>query len=290
MFMLEQAMMAQEISIPVYFSPHTKELETVAKDLFKVRGSAKQRKQPQSSALEDIINTVSANGYQVVISGGSHAANKQSKINIIQGELAPSPSRLKSTEDASVSSGKLPIIIVTAQLKTLGLINQAVTNEDLAVLMTLVDSFSKLYNSAMTAPKYRLMFLVTESNHLLNFQGSKKWLDANFDDNAQTNNVEFVVCLDAIGRHQDLDADSLFMHVSKPPKEGTATSAYFKSLKTTAKRYGSGSVDGVHKKINLADVLLAWEHERFSMKRLPALTLSSVKVSVTLRSCFHGNY
>lgn len=277
MYMLEQAMLAQEISIPVYFSPHSKEMETVAKDLSKVRGN-NQRKQPQSSAMEDIVNTVSANGYQVVISGGSHAANKQSKINIIQGELAPTPLRMKA-EETSVTSGKLPIIIVTAQMQTLGLINQEVSNADLSVLMTLADSFSKLYNSATTAPKYRLMFLVTESNHLLNFQGTKKWLDANFEDNSQSNNVEFVVCLDSIGRQQTLDADSLFMHVSKPPKEGTATSAFFKSLKTSAKRYGLGSVDGVHKKINLADVLLAWEHERFSMKRLPAFTLSNLKVS-----------
>lgn len=276
MYMLEQAMMTQEISIPVYFSRYSQEMEKVAQDLYKVRGTgANQNKQQQSSALQDIINTVSANGYQVVISGASHAANKQSKINIIQGELAPSQSRLK-TEESSVSAGKLPIIIVTAPLQTLGLINQEVSNDDLSVLLTLVDSFSKLYNSATTAPKYRLMFLVTESNHLLNFQGTKKWLDANFEDNAQ-NNVEFVVCLDAIGRQQSLDADSLFMHVSKPPKEGTATSAYFKSLKTTAKRYGSVGVDGVHKKINLADVLLAWEHERFSMKRLPAFTLSNLK-------------
>lgn len=35
----------------------------------------------------------------------------------------------------------------------------------------------------------------------------------------------------------------------------------------------------VHKKINLGDQRLAWEHERFSMKRFPAFTLSSLQVS-----------
>lgn len=67
------------------------------------------------------------------------------------------------------------------------------------------------------------------------------------------------------------------MHVSKPPKEGTHVSNFFKLLKQNAARYANITVEGVHKKINLADVQLAWEHERFSMKRMSAFTLSSLK-------------
>lgn len=67
------------------------------------------------------------------------------------------------------------------------------------------------------------------------------------------------------------------MHVSKPPKEGSHANNFYKQLKQTAQRYNNVTVEGVHKKINLADVQLAWEHERFSMKRMSAFTLSSLK-------------
>ncbi|KAL1403352.1 hypothetical protein pipiens_005701 [Culex pipiens pipiens] len=265
--LLEQAMMAQEISIPVYFSRNPK-LDEIINDITKTTTVSAQQKssQQRESAISEILGSISANGYQIVVSGTSHNPNKQSKIPIIQGELTPSGAgKLKTDGD-----GKLPLIILTAHLDTFGLVNGPLPNGDVAALLTLVELFSKLHASI---PKYRLMFLISESGSLLNFQGMKKWLDTNLDENVQIQQAEFVVCLDSIAKM----SDSIFMHVSKPPKEGTAMNGFYRTLKTVAQRYGNYTVEGVHKKINLADTLLAWEHERFSMKRMPAFTLSNLK-------------
>lgn len=88
------------------------------------------------------------------------------------------------------------------------------------------------------------------------------------------------MCLDTLAM-----SDSLYMHVSKPPKEGSAASSFFKDLKAASDKFPSMTVDGVHKKINLAEDLLAWEHERYSIRRLPAFTLSSLK---SHRDSFRG--
>lgn len=157
---------------------------------------------------------------------------------------------------------------------TLILVQDQLSNVDTAVFLSLIDTFSKVHSSIGMAPKYRFLFLLTESGHLLNFQATKKWLDSNADENTSLQNVEFVLCLDSLGKG---NLNDLYMHVSKPPKDGSNINIFYKLLKQNAQRYGNQSVEGVHKKINLADIQLAWEHERFSMKRISAFTISNLK-------------
>ncbi|CAD6991351.1 nicalin isoform X2 [Ceratitis capitata] len=271
--LLEQSMLSQANSIPIYFSPYNEELERVISDVTRTSSINNDGKAQRSSAAAELFASISANGYQVIVSGASHTASKNSKIPIIQGELAATSKILKQVENGGEANSKLPLIIIAAHLNTFGLYNEYPLNADAAVLLTLADVFSKLHNTPNAVPKYRLLFLLTESGTLLNFQGVKKWLD----ENVQLQNVDFVLCLDTITQALNAEAGSLYMHVSKPPKEGTAMNEFFKLLKINAAQYENITVDGVHKKINLADQLVAWEHERFSMKRLPAFTISALK-------------
>lgn len=92
--------------------------------------------------------------------------------------------------------------------------------------------------------------------------------------------MDFVLCLDTVTQALNVAASEdqqLYMHVSKPPKENTPMNVFFKHLKKAGQKYQNVTVEGVHKKINLADQQLAWQHERFSIKRLSSFTLSSLK-------------
>lgn len=64
-------MLSQEISIPVYLSKYNAELELVIEDLSKIKLDDKldEINEPgkRDSALSEIMNSISANGYQVCI-------------------------------------------------------------------------------------------------------------------------------------------------------------------------------------------------------------------------------
>ncbi|XP_034668279.1 nicalin [Drosophila subobscura] len=270
---LEQEMLAHTGTVPIYFAPFNINLEKIIDDI--THTTLKAFSQNQTSVAQ-LITSVSANGYHATVGGASNVANKNSKIPIIYGELAPNQLLLKPNENA-VDGQKLPVILITATLKTFGVFNEYPVNSDVTVLLALVELLSKLHSTTKMAPNYRLLFLISDTGLLLNFQGSKKWLE--IDDNSALQNVEFVLCLDTIIESISSNPDmAIYMHVSKPPKEKTSISHFFKLLKSSAEKFSYNiTVEGVHKKINLADTKLAWEHERFSIKRYPSFTLSSLK-------------
>lgn len=266
-FLLEQAMLVEEVAIPVYFAKYDEEIETIISEISNHPEKSKRKEADRRSALVETFNKISANGYQVVVSGASHAPKKDPKIPVIQGELIPFKQTTKASEEGQQ---KLPVIIITAQLKTFGITNVQPPNFDVSVFLTLIQAFSKLYNQMSSSAKYRVIFVLHESGPLLNFQGAKKFLDANIDEST-IQNAEFAICLDSIS-----ELSEMLMHVSKPLKDGPVNK-FYEILKEKAQLYGGKSLTAVHKKINLADSFHKWAHERFSMKRVNAFTLSSLQ-------------
>lgn len=84
-YMLEQAIMAQEISIPVYFSKFDPELSNIIDEISTSKEKQETSKNnKRESAISEIINSISANGYQVWLfrpSIGFFNLNKYSSLS-----------------------------------------------------------------------------------------------------------------------------------------------------------------------------------------------------------------
>ncbi|KAG5889173.1 hypothetical protein JTB14_010813 [Gonioctena quinquepunctata] len=263
LLMLENVMMVQEISIPVYFSKYSPELESIIKEISSNLDSNDMSK----SAAEALVSSVAANGYQIVVSSSNPNIKTDAKVATIQGHLS-----------GYSLNGKIPTIAVVAHYDSFGAAPELSFGADsngsgVVILLELVRLFSGLYADAKTHGRYNIVFLLSGGGKM-NYQGSKKWLEDQLDaqDGSLIQEASYVICLDTLAAN-----DSIYMHVSKPPKESSPASSFYKELKSTAADFQSATVEGVHKKINLADDILAWEHERFSIRRLPAFTLSTLK-------------
>ncbi|CAH1116660.1 unnamed protein product [Phaedon cochleariae] len=272
LLLLENAMVVQEVSIPVYFAKYSSQLEIIISEVTDNLDTNDMSK----SAAEALFNSIAANGYQIVVSSSSLGIKTDAKVASIHGHL-PGHS----------TDGKIPTIAIVAHYDSFGAAPELSYGADsngsgVIILLELVRLFSSLYTEKgrNTHGKYNIVFLLSGGGKI-NYQGSKKWLEDQLDslDGSIIQEVSYVMCLDTLASNE-----SIYMHVSKPPKEGSASSSFYKELKTTAAElYPSVTVEGVHKKINLADDILGWEHERFSIRRLPAFTLSSLKNHKDLR-------
>lgn len=261
---LERAMLEQEVPIPVYFVEWTKEIQIVLENLAHSYSSDEK----SISAAEALLNAVSASGYQVVIATGQASVKGDINIASIQGKLSG-----YGVEE------KLPTIAVVAHYDSFGVATELSFGADsngsgVVMLLELARLFSGLYSSPKTHARYNLVFLLSGAGKF-NYHGSKKWLEDQLDgvETSIIQEASYVLCLDSVASDSNL-----YLHVSKPPREGSQGYLFFKELKSVSQMlYPDMSIEGIHKKINLADELLAWEHERYSIRRLPAFTLSSLK-------------
>uniref|UniRef100_A0A8C7XA55 BOS complex subunit NCLN n=1 Tax=Oryzias sinensis TaxID=183150 RepID=A0A8C7XA55_9TELE len=173
-----------------------------------------------------------------------------------------------------------PTIVITAYYDSYGLAPWLSFGADsngssVTILLELARLFQKLYSSSSTRPQYNLMFSLTGGGKY-NFLGTKRWIEENLDHAESSllhDNVAFVVCLDTLGK-----SDELFVHVSRPPKPDTPVHSFIQQLEeVVSSRFSWVKVGLVHKKINLVESTIAWEHERYSLRRIPGFTLSHLE-------------
>lgn len=264
-YSIEMAMSAETTSIPVYFSLWNTDLERVLDDL----GNGKINNEKTNSELQSLMHTISASGYQVVVNSGIPSPNNNIKIATIHGKLS----------GTSSNDEKLPTIALVAHYDSNSIITELSSGAEsnasgVSMLLELARLFSSLYSVNKSRPKYNIVFILTGAGKL-NYHGSKKWLEDQFDgsDNSIIQDASYVICLEAVSKY-----NNIYLHVSKPPKDNSFGNLFYKELNNVAKIINSNiKIEGVHKKINLAEESLAWEHERYSIRRLPAATLSTLK-------------
>ncbi|XP_061640322.1 nicalin-1-like isoform X3 [Phyllopteryx taeniolatus] len=174
----------------------------------------------------------------------------------------------------------IPTIVITAHYDSYGLAPWLSYGADsngsgVTILLELARLFQLLYSSPSTRPRYHLMFSLTGGGKH-NFIGTKKWIEENLDHAESSllhDNVAFVLCLDTLA-----NGDELYMHVSRPPKSDTPMYTFIQHLdEVVSSRFPWMKTELVHKKINLVESTVAWEHERYSLRRIPAFTLSHLE-------------
>lgn len=260
---LEEELLNGELDIPVYFAEETTELL----ELYDTLRNEGESGDAASSAANALMSSISNSGYQLIVNAPTPQAVKEQVVMSASGVLP-----------GSSGDDQIPTVVVVAHYDAGGsapsLAQGADTNgSGVSILLELARIFSSLNRGSRTHPAYSLVFLLSGGGKL-NYAGTKRWLDEHLDLDAASDvlsKVKYVLCLDSLGKDS-----SLKLHVSKPPKEGSDAAILFENLRSVSKSLYPDVEEPqvVHKKINLADDQFSWEHERFSIRRLPAMTLS----------------
>ncbi|KAG4979993.1 hypothetical protein AAZX31_12G087400 [Glycine max] len=254
---LEQILIHANVPYPVYFAFEDDNIDAVLTDIKKndVTG------QPA---------TATTGGYKFVVSAPEPKKVVSPPITNIQGWLAG----LKTDDDAH----QLPTIAIVASYDTFGAAPALSVGSDsngsgIVALLEVARLFSLLYSNPKTRGQYNLLFGLT-SGGPYNYNGTHKWLRS-FDQRLRES-IDYAICLDSIGSWEN----ELWIHVSKPPEN-----AFIKKIHEDFSRVAAElgfKVNLKHKKINISNPRVAWEHEQFSRLRVTAATLSELSTAPEL--------
>ncbi|XP_075043336.1 BOS complex subunit NCLN-like [Mixophyes fleayi] len=258
----EMEILRNEIIFPVYFALEDKALLDMYEE-----SRAVSLPLTSSSALEVMFGMVMGSGFQMTTSEVQSKPIRKPVIATLEGQL---PGRGEV--------GELPTVVVVAHYDSFGAAPWLAYGADsngsgVSVLLEMIRLFHVLYNNPRSQPRYNILFSLTGGGKF-NYLGSKRWIEEHLDHSETSvlhENVAFVLCLDTLA-----NGDSLHLHVSRPPPEGTTQWEFMKALQSVIESppFLGVNFSLIHKKINLGENLFAWEHEQFGLRRLPAFTVS----------------
>jgi hypothetical protein len=240
---IESGLMGREVPLSVYFTFNKDQAKGLLNKVEQEAGDA-QLVIPGDNVVR--VLKLEGTNYQGWLSGGS-----------------------RSEENAV--NDNLPTIAVVANCDTMGIAPGLAMGADsngsgMIAVLELARLFSKLYSGARTRGGYNMIFVLTAGGRL-NYAGTKQWLS--YTDPRIVDSVEFALCLDSIGA-----SEKLHFHASKPLKDA-GFNKIFSTFSAVAAEMNI-PLEHVHKKINISDNTVYWEHEQFSRKRMLSATLSGL--------------
>ncbi|KAL8029603.1 hypothetical protein ABFX02_14G235400 [Erythranthe guttata] len=251
---VERLLIHANIPYPVYFGFEDEHINAMLADIKKNDASG----QPA---------TATTGGYKLVVAAPQPRKIVSPTIVNIQGWLPG----LKADGD----SNQLPTIAIVASYDTFGAAPALSVGSDsngsgVVALLEIARLFSILYSNPKTRGRYNLLFLLT-SGGPYNYNGTQKWLHS--VDQRLRETIDYAICLNSIGS----SSNELWLHVSKPP-DNAYIKQMFEDFSSVSEELGL-KVGLKHKKINISNSRVAWEHEQFSRVRVTAATLSELSVA-----------
>ncbi|KAH6774780.1 M28 Zn-peptidase nicastrin [Perilla frutescens var. frutescens] len=248
---VERLLIHANIPYPVYFGFEDEDVNSMLDDIKKndVTG------QPA---------TATTGGYKLVVAAPEPRKIASPTIVNIQGWLPG----LKADGDSS----QLPTIAIVASYDTFGAapalsVGSDSSGSSVVALLEIARLFSSLYSNPKTRGRYNLLFALT-SGGPYNYNGTHKWIHSL--DQRLRETIDYAICLNSIGSSDN----ELWLHVSKPPANAYIKHI-FESFSSVSEDLGL-KVGLKHKKINISNPRMAWEHEQFSRLRVTAATLSEL--------------